>query len=212
MAVVHGEGKARRRVRKAREEREAEILDAATRVFAGTGYRAADVQQVADLAGVGKGTVYRYFPTKEALFRATLRRSLDRLRACSEAARAGVEDPLTQLGSVMRAYFGFFDDNPEAVELFIHERAEFPGNGTSLYFAYFEAHYREWEGMIVRLQRAGVLRDLPARTILELLNDMAYGAVVSSRLSSNRAALRARADLIIDVFLNGLAARPQAGA
>ncbi len=206
MTIIHGAQRTPR-VRKAAAEREAEILAAATTVFAREGYRSADVQRVADLAGVGKGTVYRYFPTKEALFRAALKRCLDRLRACSEAARAGADDPLAQLRAVLRAYFGFFDDNPEAIELFIQERAELPGDGASLYFVYFEAHHQEWEGMIIGLQENGVLRRLPPRTILELLNDMAYGAVVSSTLSLNRAPLRERADLIIDIFLNGLAVR-----
>jgi AcrR family transcriptional regulator len=47
-------------VRRRREE----ILAAATRIFAQLGYRNTDVQIVADQLKVGKGTVYRYFPSK----------------------------------------------------------------------------------------------------------------------------------------------------
>ena len=44
------------------------ILDAAIQVFAELGYRGTDVQMIADRAGIGKGTVYRNYETKEGLF------------------------------------------------------------------------------------------------------------------------------------------------
>ena len=47
------------------------ILEQAIRTFAELGFRGADVQVIADRAGVGKGTVYRYFHSKEDLFWAT---------------------------------------------------------------------------------------------------------------------------------------------
>ena len=46
-------------------EKQQRILDVATRVFAEQGFHNADTQAVADLAGVGKGTVYRYYRSKE---------------------------------------------------------------------------------------------------------------------------------------------------
>jgi len=46
-------------------KREAQILEAATAVFAELGYRRTRVQDIADRAHVGKGTVYRIFPRKK---------------------------------------------------------------------------------------------------------------------------------------------------
>ena len=65
--------------------RHTEILDAATKVFAADGYADADVQVVADALGVGKGTIYRYFPTKQELFLSAVDRGLDSLSAEMEA-------------------------------------------------------------------------------------------------------------------------------
>ena len=59
--------------------RREQILDAAAEVFAQHGYRNTDVQFVADALQVGKGTVYRYFPSKEALFLAAVDRGMRRL-------------------------------------------------------------------------------------------------------------------------------------
>jgi Transcriptional regulator len=49
------------------DARSAELMDAALEVFARNGYRNTRLEQVAEAAGVTKGTIYHYFDTKEAL-------------------------------------------------------------------------------------------------------------------------------------------------
>ena len=55
-------GKGATRLTKA--EREAQILDAATKVFASKGFRAATTREIAAQAGVSEGTIYNYFDSK----------------------------------------------------------------------------------------------------------------------------------------------------
>jgi AcrR family transcriptional regulator len=68
------------------------ILDAARDAFAESGLDVG-VEEIARRAGVGKGTLYRRFPTKEALVQAIVDDRLDELegvsRRCSEEADAG---------------------------------------------------------------------------------------------------------------------------
>jgi AcrR family transcriptional regulator len=45
-----------------------EIATAALCIFAQKGYAATSVEQIAEAAGIGKGTVYEYFPSKEDIF------------------------------------------------------------------------------------------------------------------------------------------------
>jgi AcrR family transcriptional regulator len=49
------------------EDRTQELLEAALQVFAQQGYRNTRLEEVAEAAGVTKGTIYHYFDTKEAL-------------------------------------------------------------------------------------------------------------------------------------------------
>ena len=56
------------------------ILDAALRVFAAKGYHGTAVPDVADAAGVGTGTLYRYFANKQALVNVVYRDAKIRLR------------------------------------------------------------------------------------------------------------------------------------
>jgi TetR/AcrR family fatty acid metabolism transcriptional regulator len=51
-----------------KQKKRQEIMEAAIAVFSKTGYHRAKIKDIADEAGVGKGTVYEYFRTKEDLF------------------------------------------------------------------------------------------------------------------------------------------------
>jgi AcrR family transcriptional regulator len=78
----------------------ARVLEAAEEVFAAEGV-GAPTEAVARRAGVGIGTVFRHFPTKEALLEAVL---VERLRALVEHARAAADD-----ADAGGALFGFLE-------------------------------------------------------------------------------------------------------
>ena len=59
-----------------KEDRPAELLDAALSEFFEKGFAAARLEDIAARAGVSKGTVYLYFDSKEDLFKAVVRESL----------------------------------------------------------------------------------------------------------------------------------------
>lgn len=61
-----------------REERHAAILHGAARAFAGSGFMATSMEDVADACGVTKLIIYRHFDSKEELYRAILQRVFDR--------------------------------------------------------------------------------------------------------------------------------------
>jgi len=61
------------RGRETKARRQEQILAAAFEVFAAHGFEAARIDEVAERAGVAKGTVYLYFPNKEQMFRAVVR-------------------------------------------------------------------------------------------------------------------------------------------
>lgn len=83
------------------------ILEAAEEVFARDGI-AVPVDVVAARAGVGVGTLYRHFPTKEALFEAVVQLRLDELLAA-----ASVEPG----GDATEAFFSFLEKMCEQVAL-----------------------------------------------------------------------------------------------
>jgi len=59
-----------------KEARPGELLDAALDLFVEKGFAATRVEEVAERAGVSKGTLFLYFPSKEELFKAVVRENI----------------------------------------------------------------------------------------------------------------------------------------
>ncbi|OAR26249.1 TetR family transcriptional regulator [Streptomyces sp. ERV7] len=116
-------GRARRMPRAVREQ---QMLDAAVRTFGRLGYRAASMDEIAELAGVSKPLVYLYLHSKEDLFTAVIRREA---RALVDAVRAGVEPSLpadAQLWAGLRAFFVHTAEHPDAWAV-LHRQARTHG-------------------------------------------------------------------------------------
>ncbi|MCS0602858.1 TetR/AcrR family transcriptional regulator [Streptomyces sp. LP11] len=96
-----------------RAVRERQMLDAAVRIFGRRGYRAASMDEIAELAGVSKPLVYLYLNSKEDLFTACLRREAT---ALTRAVREGVRPDLPadrQLWEGLRAFFAHTAEHPD---------------------------------------------------------------------------------------------------
>ncbi len=101
--------------------RREQILDAATEVFAQRGFRTAGIQQVAEAAGIAKGTVYNYFDSKDDLLLALL----DRLNE-SEDRPAQFEklvhgDPRQMMAALMLHRFEFLSEQKELFRALLPE-------------------------------------------------------------------------------------------
>ncbi len=115
-----------RQKRMPRAERERQMMDAAVRVFGERGYRAASMDEIADLAGVSKPLVYLYLNSKEELFTGCIRREAAALIA---AVRAGVrlDAPADrQLWEGLTAFFSHTAEHPDGWAV-LHSQARTGG-------------------------------------------------------------------------------------
>lgn len=90
------------------DDRPRELLDAALAVFAERGYRTTTLDQVAEAAGVTKGTIYHYFSTKEELLLRAIEHYQDRAFARLDVVRRGDYDSTADRirAFVMQAFGG----------------------------------------------------------------------------------------------------------
>jgi AcrR family transcriptional regulator len=97
--------RAPRRVRSDAQRNSGALLEAARKVFATSGVDA-PAKEIADLAGVGVGTLYRHFPQRSDLVAAVLQAGID---ACAEAAPAlaAAHEPGAALALWLRQYTDF---------------------------------------------------------------------------------------------------------
>jgi len=84
-----------------KEARPQELLDAALALFVEKGFAATRSEEVAALAGVSKGTLYLYYPSKEELLKAVIRHNLSRILADGRNIAEGFEGPTSELLSTL---------------------------------------------------------------------------------------------------------------
>jgi AcrR family transcriptional regulator len=121
-------------------ERKQQLLDAATTQFATKGYSATRIADICAAAGVAKGLLYWYFPTKEALFADLVRTMRLQLRRAQAAAMDADADPVRRIRQGSEASVVFMAEHREYFALLDVERtdpavAEVLRDGSDVYAA-----------------------------------------------------------------------------
>ena len=86
------------------ERRKNQILDAATLIFSEKGFSRANTDEIAKKAGLGKGTLYRYFKDKKDIFFSVVDRGLGKLKEKILKGVEKAEDPLKKIENAVKSY------------------------------------------------------------------------------------------------------------
>lgn len=97
------------------------IVDAAVKVAARQGISGASMDQIAEVAGVAKGSLYYNFTSKDALFAEVMRAGFQTLAAKIDEARQTTGDPVGQPRAVAAATLEGLRDNPDLAKLMASE-------------------------------------------------------------------------------------------
>jgi AcrR family transcriptional regulator len=196
--------------RRRKEQRPREIIEAALHEFARRGFAATRLEDVAERAGVTKGTIYFYFKDKEELFKAAARSSLIPALKEVESLSLGFEGSAEDL---LRAFFGavysMIITNPRArqiVRLLIAEGPQFP----DLVEFYYRDIISRGQGILRGVLERGVeLREFRRSRAIDF-PQVVFGPVVAAMVWTLLMAkkhpidLEAFAQVHVDLILNGL--------
>ncbi|MFD9074552.1 TetR/AcrR family transcriptional regulator [Streptomyces lasiicapitis] len=106
----------RTRRRLSTQERREQLLTVGARLFAQNPYDDVWIEQVAEIAGVSRGLLYHYFPTKRDFFAAVVRRESERmLRLTSAEPGLPVRE---QLGVGLEAFLGYVEGHAQGFRAF----------------------------------------------------------------------------------------------
>jgi AcrR family transcriptional regulator len=168
----------RREMRQA-ERREA-ILAAALEEFAACGFAATRIDDVAQRAGVAKGTIYLYFRDKESLFQELVRSMLGPIVAGLEAAPTAdiparaITEKIADI--FVREIFG--TRRKDIIRLIITEGARFPKLAEFYYREVIERVVRVMRGLLSRAVERGELKSDALARFPQLLVAPALVAIV----------------------------------
>ena len=178
------------------------ILAAAERIFSRCDYHEMLMDDVARVCGVAKGTVYRYFPSKRALYLAVMFDGLERLRDRLQAAVDAPDDPVCKIERIahcilayvwdQRFFFGLIHriedkpDDPETRE-WLRRRTEISAPDST----------RRQQAIA-----AGHLRPIDAHLATEMLLGMLRGV---GRYRTAKDQLADSVAIVVTTFLRGVA-------
>jgi TetR/AcrR family fatty acid metabolism transcriptional regulator len=92
-----------------KEEKKAQILEAAIKVFAKKGMSKTTISDIAVEADIGKGTVYEYFKSKDEVFSASFIYFMDKVETIISKRLYRIHDPLEKLSAVFTSWADILD-------------------------------------------------------------------------------------------------------
>ena len=148
-----------------REEKTAQILVAAEKVFAEFGYAGASISRIAALAGIPKSNVVYYFETKEALYRRAVGEIFDIWRAAADSI-AVENDPIDALGDYIDTKLDLARTRPYGSKVWANEIIQ----RAPIVQDYLEDELRSWTENRITVIDAwianGQIRPISARHLL----------------------------------------------
>jgi AcrR family transcriptional regulator len=173
------------------------VLEAAKIVFSAGGSDAS-LEAVAKRAGVGIGTLYRHFPTREALFEAVYRREVQQLGELAEALKSE-PSPVEALRRWLRSNVEFVATKKgmsAALALAVQSSSELTAYS-------FERLTKAVGALLDRAVAAGEIRsDISPEDLLRALVGMCY---LHDQPGWQKSVVR-----LLDVFVDGLRVQPNA--
>ena len=171
------------------------VLEAAKVVFSAGGPEAS-LEAVARRAGVGIGTLYRHFPTREALFEAVYRREVQQLVDLAEQLKSEAA-PVEALRRWMHSNVEFVATKKgmsAALALAVH-------GSSDLFASTFDRLTRAVGNLLHRAVEAGEIRaDISPEDLLRALVGLCY--------TQDKPGWQANVLRLVDVFVDGLCRRP----
>ena len=174
------------------------LLAAAAEVFRASAAEAS-LEAVARRAGVGIGTLYRHFPTREALFEAVYRREVEQLAELAETL-AATEEPVGALRQWLRA-----DIQVVATKRGMLTALALAIDSSSEIYAFSFAHLTRAVGLLLRRAvEAGAIRD-------DVTPEDLLHALVGMCIMGREPGWETGVTRLVNIFVDGLCTKREAG-
>jgi TetR/AcrR family transcriptional regulator len=190
------------------EERQAEIVAAALNLAREISPVSITTGDIATAVGVSQGAVFKHFPTKEAIWVASMQWVRERLLAkLDEAAREATSGVLA-LEAVFRAHVAFVIAHPGAPRIIFHELQQPTDSPVKQEVRALLKAYRQ---LLVNQFKAGMKSgELPIgldpEAAATLFVGIVQGLVMQSMLTGKPAGMKTQADAVFAIYLRGIQA------
>ena len=192
-----------------------EVLDAALDLFIAKGFTAARVQDIAEKAGLSKGTVYLYFPSKEAILEALVKRAIVPLVQSAAVAAAKEDGDPREVLTAIITFLASGLSNPRNAaipRLILSEAGNFPGLAAMYRRDVIDRGLKTLTSVIERGIRHRVFRPVePKSAVKNIIGPVMVNALMAQVFGFAQPDPEAFAKQHLDILMNGLATNKEAG-
>ena len=150
-------------------ERKLKILKAAVQSFASSGFHISDIDNIAKNAGVGKGTLYRYFQNKEDLFFESVKYCMDEMydEIGKKLENVGYDNFVAVL---FDAHMDYYREHKDTYLLVANAIIQMPETAVDFFH---ELHKEKMKVILGKLEngvREGAVKDVDLEILVKMLN------------------------------------------
>ena len=192
-----------------KKEKREKILDAAIKVFSQKGRSSTKIADIAEAAGIGKGTVYEYFQSKDEVFAASFYYFMEKFEEVISRRLFRIQDPLEKLRVYFSAWTEILEgDYLDYLEIVLDFWAEGVRKGENSWKIDLGRFYAENIAVLDSLLAECVAKDeikpvntkLIASTMLGALD----GLLIQWVFNRDVFEIRKAVDLFVDTMIDGL--------
>jgi TetR/AcrR family fatty acid metabolism transcriptional regulator len=192
------------------EFRTAELLEAARRVFAEKGFHEATVDEVAEDAGVAKGTVYLYYRSKRDLYWAALKHGISSMHEETRRRMEGEDTIEGKLHAFIATKINYFEVNRDFFRIY---HAEFgdallhPAHVNGDFAELYLRQARMLEAVLRQAIRRRLVRNIRADSASFMISDLTRGMITQRLMGWSRADVESDIAFVFDLAWKGIAGR-----
>jgi len=135
------------------------ILDAAEALFAEHGYHGVSVQDIAKAAEVSKANVYHHFSSKEDLYFAVIKNSMQEMNELLNSFGQDESSTIEQISSFSKAHLEHLNQKPQIAKLVLRELLDGSSDRCrALAQDVFSGHFTMLQALVGKAQESGVLK------------------------------------------------------
>lgn len=179
------------------------IFQAALKVFSEDGYHGATMDKIALISGVGKGSLYRYFKSKEDLLSELLSEKYEEIIKQFNIIFSKEPDLIKQIEELIRFWVTFIEENHEVYMLIQSEAITQKTGNRDMFYDYVITHLPMFKERVVAFNIAKKIKTTSFYSVFYGILGFIDGIVYKWTRNSMNYSLQDEIPIILEVLFNG---------
>lgn len=167
-------------------DRKVQILKSAQDLFAESSFRDTEVSDIANVAGMSKATIYKYFRSKDEILLSVVEENFKYIRDLVILRLiTGSEPPLERFKAAAIDVARHLEQNRSFVLVLIQEAGQCMAEIQKIHHAVMTSNSKISESLFSSLKKEGEIPDIDSSNLIKVISDICIGSMYSWALTEN---------------------------